>query len=54
MDDEDRDYMFNWLRDVGEAFLKERQRDCGFHSRRGPPDPGVPDKGRRSCGGAAH
>ena len=27
MDDEDRDYLFNWLRDVGTAFLKERQRD---------------------------
>ena len=26
MDDEDREYLFNWLRDVGEAFLKERLR----------------------------
>ena len=36
MDDEDRDYMFNWLRDVGEALLKERRRDCvAFEDGRG-------------------
>ena len=27
--DMDRDYLCSWLRDVGEAFLKERQRDFG-------------------------
>ena len=27
MDDIDRDYLFNWLREAGEAFLKESGRD---------------------------